>query len=87
VPATIKQIDFILKANTRVADSVGPIYFTYLHEIFDNIIKIYKFYSECISTSVKQPGVYPDHVIKPMKSVRRDSLALIQAYVNKETNF
>ena len=39
---TVKQIDFILKTNTRVAESVGAPYFNYLKLIFDDIIKIYK---------------------------------------------
>lgn len=87
VPATIKQIDLIVKTNTRVADSVGAAYFNYLKLIFDDIIKIYNVYSNCISSSVAQPGQYPDNIIKPMKAVRRDSLRLIQTYVNKEVDF
>jgi hypothetical protein len=52
VPITVKQIDFILKTNTRVAESVGAPYFNYLKLIFDDIIKIYKVYSDCITQSV-----------------------------------
>ena len=40
VPMTVKQIDFILKTNTRVAESVGAPYFNYLKLIFDDIIKM-----------------------------------------------
>lgn len=77
VPATIKQIDFIVKINTRVADSVGAAYFNYLKLIFEDIIKIYNVYSNCISTSVAQPGQYHDKIIKPMKAVRINILRLI----------
>lgn len=87
VPQTIKQIDFIIKSNIRVADSVGAPYFSYLQKIFEDIIKIYKVYSDCITSSVSHPGQYPDHIIKPMKAVRRDSLRLIQTYLLKESNF
>jgi exportin-1 len=87
VQTTIKQIDLIIKVNTRVAESVGASYFNYLKLIFEDIIKIYKVYSDCITKATSQAGHYPDYIIKPMKAVRRDCLRLIQAYLEKETNF
>ena len=49
VHQTIKQIDFILKVNTRVAESVGAPYFCYLQIVFPDIIKIYKVYSDYVT--------------------------------------
>lgn len=85
--STIKQIDFIIKINTRVAESVGAPYFNYLKLIFSDVINIYKVYSDCITKAASQAGHYPDYIIKPMRAVRRDCLRLIQAYLQKETNF
>ena len=84
-PDVIKSIDFIIKVNQKVASSVGQQYLAYLSQIFTDLIKIYKLYSECISNSVKQGG--NDHMIKPMKAVRRDILKLIQIYIEKENSF
>ena len=35
---TIKKIDQVIKTNIRVADSVGPVYFTYLQTIFNDVM-------------------------------------------------
>jgi exportin-1 len=83
----IKHISYVMKVNTRVADSVGSPYFVYLQEIFPNILEIYQYFSTQISNAVQTPGCLPDHIVKPMKSCRRDCLVLIQTYLNKETNF
>lgn len=67
----------MLKANQRVVQSVGNFYLYYLQTLFHDMIKVYKVYSEQITQSVLQPGLYPDYIVKPMKSVRRDILRLI----------
>jgi exportin-1 len=54
IPEVVKSIDFILKVNTRVAESVGYTYLSYLRQIFVDLLKMYGLYSQCISNSVKQ---------------------------------
>ena len=49
VPEVIKSIDFIIKVNTRVAESVGFMYLAYLRRIFTDLLKMYGLYSQCIS--------------------------------------
>ena len=51
-PEIIKSIDFMIKVNQKVAQSVGQTYLAYLQQIFTDLIKIYKLYSECISNLV-----------------------------------
>lgn len=85
-PEIIKSIDFMIKVNQKVAQSVGQTYLAYLQQIFTDLIKIYKLYSECISNLVNN-GNGQDFMIKPMKAVRRDILRLIQIYIEKEENF
>ena len=52
-PETIRFLSHIIKINQKVALSVGPNYLAYLNEIFNELIQVYKLYSECISNSVK----------------------------------
>jgi len=49
VPATIKQIDNIIKTNSRVAEATGAAYYNYLKLIFFDLIKIYKVFSDCVT--------------------------------------
>lgn len=81
IPEVIKGLDFIIKVNTRVAESVGYMYLSYLRRIFGDLLKMYGLYSNCISNSVKFRQ--NEHMIKPMKQVRRDILKLIQTYIEK----
>jgi hypothetical protein len=82
VQENVKKIDLVIKINQRVVNSAGSLYVYYLQTIFNDLIKVYGCYSSSISQSVMQPGSYPDFIIKSMKSVRRDILRLIQAYIN-----
>lgn len=85
MPEILKSIDFILKVNTRVAESVGYIYLSYLQKIFSDLLRMYGMYSQCISQSFlyKQN----ESMIKPMKTVRRDILKLIQTFIDKSNEF
>lgn len=44
-PETIKQLDFIIKINEKVAESVGHMYLVYLRNIFNDLLRIYGLYS------------------------------------------
>ena len=72
----IKTIDKMIKANMRIAESVGPSYFNYLNNIFQKIIQVYTFYSGQINFAVNS-GAQDQNIVKPMKAVRRDILRLI----------
>jgi exportin-1 len=85
LPEVIKGIDFIIKVNTKVAESVGFMYLAYLKRIFTDLLKMYGLYSQCISNSVKFRQ--NEHMIKPMKTVRRDILKLIQTYIEHADNY
>ena len=75
IPEVIKTIEFVIIVTTRVAESVGFMYVSYLNIIFSDLLKMYGLYSQCISNSVRQRT--NEHMIKPMKQVRRDMLKLI----------
>ena len=44
-PEVIKTLDFIIKVNTKVAESVGFMYISYLRRIFNDLLKMYGIYS------------------------------------------
>lgn len=83
-PEVIRNVDFIIKVNTKVAESVGLIYLSYLQRIFQDLLKMYGLYSQCISQSVKTRQ--QESITKQMKAVRRDILRLIQAYVSRSSD-
>mmetsp|Transcript_1723 Transcript_1723/g.2241 ORF Transcript_1723/g.2241 Transcript_1723/m.2241 type:complete len:251 (+) Transcript_1723:1974-2726(+) len=85
MPTTIRSIDHILKINQRVAQSVGQPYLSYLQMIFDDLIHLYKGYSNNISTNLANNN--NTQIIKPLKMLRRDILKLVQIYIEKESNF
>ena len=85
MPEILKTVDFIIKVNTRVAEAVGFIYLSYLRRIFNDLLKMYGLYSQCISNSVRFRQ--NEHMIKPMKTVRRDILRLIQTYIDRSNEF
>lgn len=80
-PEVIRNVDFIIKVNTRVAEAVGYMYLAYLSRIFSDLLKMYGLYSQCISQSVKLRQ--QESITKQMKAVRRDILRLIQTYISR----
>ena len=82
LPEVIRSVDFIIKVNTRVAEAVGPMYLVYLNRIFQDLLKMYRLYSQCISQSVKLRQ--QESITKQMKAVRRDILRLIQTYISRQ---
>lgn len=52
LPEIVKQIDVIIKVNTKVAEAVGFTYISYLRRIFGDLLRMYSMYSSCISNSV-----------------------------------
>jgi len=81
----LRSIDFIIKVNTRIAESVGLVYLSYLRRIFQDLLKMYGLYSQCISNSVKFRT--NENMLKSMRLVRRDILKLIQSYIERATDF
>jgi hypothetical protein len=52
-PETLRDLSHMIKTNTRVANSVGPGYLSYLQLIFNDLIQVYQLYSRNISNSVQ----------------------------------
>ena len=80
IPDIVRQLDFIMKINQKVCQSVGPGYVCYLKKIFNDMLHLYRLYSQCISDGVRNKN---DPMLKPMKSLRRDILKLLQTYIQE----
>lgn len=75
-PETLRELSQLIKTNTRCASSIGPGYLCYLSTIFEQLIRVYNLYSQCISNSVRSTGS-SDPMLRPMKVLRRDILKLL----------
>jgi len=82
-PETIKEVIKILKSNSRVCATVGPLYIHQLKEIFLDMLNIYKVYSERISEAVKQGGkIATRHALtRSMRTVKQEVLKLLSVFI------
>eukprot|EP01052_Picozoa_sp_SAG31_P043966 SAG31_NODE_7502_length_1670_cov_1.231063_2_plen_191_part_00 len=83
----MKTITSILRTNQRVASSLGYYYGVQLFAIYEQMLQVYKFYSEMISTAVSSVGQHATthHNVKAMRSVKKEALKLIETYVSNAT--
>ena len=83
-PATMKNISKILRTNQRVASSVGHSYGVQLMTIYEQALKVYQAYSDWVSAAVSEQGqqATTHHHVRSMRSVRKDTLKLIETYVS-----
>lgn len=77
----IRTIGFIIKANERVAFSLGHPYYTHLAKIFLELLQVYKLYSENISFVIANNSTYNVSIFKATKTVRREILNLIATFI------
>lgn len=85
--AVMKQITSILRTNQRVASSLGHPYAVQLHDIYEQMLQVYQFYSEMISAAVSAQGQYATthHNVKAARAVKKETLKLIETYVSHAT--
>eukprot|EP00743_Colponemidia_sp_Colp-15_P002924 GILK01003163.1.p1 GENE.GILK01003163.1~~GILK01003163.1.p1 ORF type:complete len:1097 (+),score=141.59 GILK01003163.1:95-3385(+) len=82
---TIGHIHNILRTNERVATAVGQSFVSQLGRIYLDMLNVYKCYSEFISNSIvtQGPAVTRSVVIRGMRSVKKETLKLIETFVEK----
>ena len=82
-PMTIKEIDFYIRVNEAVATSAGDCYSGYLRKVYMQMLDIYKFYSEAISSQVQVLGAAAtgDHLTKTLKVLRKNILRLFGIFM------
>lgn len=86
LPETIKNIANILRTNVHAAMSLGHAYITQLGRIYLDVLNVYKAYSEMISNAIATQGPQAAymHVIRAMRSVKKETLKLIEAFIERQ---
>jgi exportin-1 len=76
----IRNIDLILKINERVAFSAGTSYFSFGSYIYDNIIKMYSYYSNMVNQAYQTNNQF-NSTVKVIKITKRTILKFLQTLV------
>nr|GMC58087.1 protein EXPORTIN 1A isoform X2 [Ipomoea batatas] len=81
----IRVVLNILQTNTSVASSLGTYFLSQITLIFLDMLNVYRMYSELISTSIAQGGPFASRtsVVKLLRSVKRETLKLIETFLDK----
>ena len=80
---TVKEIQKILRTNTRVCASAGSIFVHQLTTIFLDILNVYRLYSESINTACVQQGAIATRLVlyKTMRVVKSEILELMTTFI------
>ncbi|KAJ8499092.1 hypothetical protein OPV22_009644 [Ensete ventricosum] len=81
----IRAILNILQTNTSAASSLGTCFFPQISLIFLDMLTVYRMYSELISSSIAEGGPFASKTsfVKLLRSVKRETLKLIETFVDK----
>ncbi|ERN19641.1 hypothetical protein AMTR_s00062p00152740 [Amborella trichopoda] len=81
----IRTILNILQTNTSVASSLGTYFLPQISLIFLDMLNVYRMYSELISSSIAEGGPFASRTsfVKLLRSVKRETLKLIETFVDK----
>ncbi|KAL5978523.1 Exportin-1 [Asimina triloba] len=84
-PDIIRTVLNILQTNTSVASSLGTYFFPQISLIFLDMLNVYRMYSELISNTIAGGGPFASKtsVVKLLRSVKRETLKLIETFVDK----
>ena len=79
----IRNVANILQTNTAVCTAVGQPFQAQISLIFDDVLHMYKLYSEFISAAVAEGGKFSARTtqVKLMRSVKCECLRLIECFV------
>ncbi|KAK2425786.1 Exportin-1 [Trifolium repens] len=84
----IRTVLNILQTNTSVASSLGTYFLPQITSIFLDMLNVYRMYSELISKSIAEGGPYASRTsyVKLLRSVKRETLKLIETFLDKAEN-
>lgn len=87
-PEMMRKIVTILRTNERVCGAMQYAFTRQLGNIYMDMLHIYKVYSEEISSNVATQGerVTKFTIFKQMRSVKAETIKLIETYVDKSTH-
>ncbi|KAK4789346.1 hypothetical protein SAY86_020665 [Trapa natans] len=81
----IRHVLNILQTNTSVASSLGTFFLSQISLIFLDMLNVYRMYSELISSTIAGGGPYvsKSSFVKLLRSVKRETLKLIETFLDK----
>lgn len=81
----IRTVLNILQTNTSVASALGTFFLSQISVIFLDMLNVYKMYSELISSSISSGGPFASKTsyVKLLRSVKRETLKLIETFLDK----
>ncbi|KAL6772266.1 XPO1 [Auxenochlorella protothecoides x Auxenochlorella symbiontica] len=81
----IRNLQTVLQTNVSVCTSLGPSFTPQLNIIYLDMLAVYKMYSELISVAISTGGPYAakTSTVKLMRSVKKVTLRLIEAFVER----
>ncbi|KAJ4958081.1 hypothetical protein NE237_025192 [Protea cynaroides] len=81
----IRTVLNILQTNTSAASSLGTYFLSQISLIFLDMLNVYRMYSELISTSIAEGGPFASKTsyVKLLRSVKRETLKLIETFLDK----
>eukprot|EP00252_Welwitschia_mirabilis_P021495 TRINITY_DN552_c0_g1_i3.p1 TRINITY_DN552_c0_g1~~TRINITY_DN552_c0_g1_i3.p1 ORF type:complete len:860 (+),score=155.81 TRINITY_DN552_c0_g1_i3:174-2582(+) len=81
----IRTVLNILQTNTSVASSLGTFFLPQITLIYLDMLNVYRMYSELISNSIAEGGPFASKssYVKLLRSVKRETLKLIETFVDK----
>ncbi|EGC37009.1 hypothetical protein DICPUDRAFT_46785 [Dictyostelium purpureum] len=78
-----KDILNLIKTNNRAAMSLENCYITQISKIYLDLLNIYRTYSDHIS---KNPDIYRSTLGQAMRSVKKETLKLLETFIEKSTD-
>uniref|UniRef100_A0A7I4BPN0 Importin N-terminal domain-containing protein n=1 Tax=Physcomitrium patens TaxID=3218 RepID=A0A7I4BPN0_PHYPA len=81
----VRAVLNILQLNTSVASSLGQAFLAQISLIYLDMLNVYRMYSELISSSIAEGGPFASRTsfVKLLRSVKRETLKLIETFVDK----
>lgn len=81
----VRAVLNILQTNTSAATSLGSYFLSQITLIFLDMLNVYRMYSELISTTIAEGGPYASKTshVKLLRSVKRETLKLIETFLDK----
>ncbi|XP_021725803.1 protein EXPORTIN 1A-like isoform X2 [Chenopodium quinoa] len=81
----IRAVLNILQTNTSAATSLGTCFFQQISLIFLDMLNVYRMYSELISNTIAGGGPFASKTsfVKLLRSVKRETLKLIETFLDK----
>ncbi|KAG0501481.1 hypothetical protein HPP92_001553 [Vanilla planifolia] len=80
-----RLMDLPNQTNTSVASSLGAFFLPQISLIFLDMLTVYRMYSELISNTIAEGGPFASKTsfVKLLRSVKRETLKLIETFVDK----